>query len=84
MSPTHWVRWEEGEGARPGTNFVANQTYAIIGAHLASGRWSGAAGEPWSGAVIGLAWVPTYVYFFGNNDFTSGGKLNHAESLRSI
>lgn len=81
---THWVRWEEGEGARPSTDFISNQTYAIVGAHLASGRWAGDAGEPWSGAVIGLAWVPTYVHFFGNDDFVSGGKLNHAGLRLSV
>jgi hypothetical protein len=81
---THWVRWEEGEGARPATDFVTNHTYAIIGAHLASGRWSDAQGEPWSGAVLGLAWVPTYVHFFGNDDFVSGGKLNHAGLRLSV
>jgi hypothetical protein len=80
----HWVHWEQGEGARPSTDFTTHQTYAIIGAHLASGRWSGGAGEPWSGAVLGLAWVPTYVHFFGNDDFVSGGKLNHAGLRASV
>lgn len=74
----HWVRWEEGEGARPHTDFVTNQAYAIFGVHVATGRWSSAGGEPWSGAVLGLAWVPTYVHFYGNEDFVSGGDLNHA------
>lgn len=83
-SSTHWVRWEQGAGARPETDFVTNQTYAIIGAHIASGRWSGTSGEPWSGAVLGLAWVPTYVHFFGNDDFASGGKLNHAGLRLSV
>jgi hypothetical protein len=81
---THWVRWEEGEGARPDTSFITNQTYAIIGAHLASGRWAGDDGEPWSGAVLGVAWVPTYVHFFGSDDFASGGKLNHAGLRLSV
>jgi len=81
---THWVRWEEGEGARPDTDFISNQTYGIIGVHVASGRWSSTSGEPWSGAVLGLAWVPTYVHFFGNDDFESGGKLNHAGMRLSV
>jgi hypothetical protein len=83
-SSAHWVSWEEGRGARRGTDFISSQTYAIIGAHLASGRWAGDAGEPWSGAVLGLAWVPTYVHFFGNDDFASGGKLNHAGLRLSV
>ncbi len=74
---THLVRWEEGERARPHTDFVDNQTSAILGAHIATGRWMGAK-APWSGAVLGVAWMPTYVYFFGNDDFVSGGKFHHA------
>lgn len=81
---THWVRWEEGEGARPETDFVSNQTYGILGIHIASGRWLGDGSEPWSGAVLGLAWVPTYMHFFGNDDFGSGGKLNHAGLRLSV
>jgi hypothetical protein len=81
---THFVRWEEGERDRPHTNFVDNQTSAIIGAHIASGRRSSDAGSPWSGAVLGLAWVPTYVHFFGNDDFGSGGKFHHAGVRLSV
>jgi hypothetical protein len=74
---THFVRWEEGERARPHTDFVDNQTSAIIALHVATGRWTGSR-APWSGAVLGLAWMPTYVHFFGNDDFVSGGKFHHA------
>lgn len=74
---THFVRWEEGERARPHTDFVDNQTSAILGAHVATGRWTGGR-APWSGAVLGVAWMPTYVHFFGNDDFMSGGKFHHA------
>jgi hypothetical protein len=74
---THFVRWEEGERARPHTDFVDNQTSAILALHVATGRWTGSR-APWSGAVLGLAWMPTYVHFFGNDDFASGGKLHHA------
>jgi hypothetical protein len=81
---THFVRWEEGERDRPHTDFVDNQTSAIIGAHIASGRWSSDSGSPWSGAVLGLAWMPTYVHFFGNDDFASGGKLHHAGVRLSV
>jgi hypothetical protein len=79
---THFISWEEGERTRPQTEFIDNQTSLIIGAHLGSGRWSSDA--PWSGAVLGLAWVPTYVHFFGNEDFASGGKLHHAGLRLSI
>jgi hypothetical protein len=75
---THFVRWEEGERERPHTDFIDNQSSVIIGAHIASGRWSNDADAPWSGAVFGVAWVPTYVHFFGNDDFVSGGKFHHA------
>jgi hypothetical protein len=81
---THFVRWEEGERDRPDTEFVDNQTSAIIGAHIASSRRSGDSGSSWSGAVLGLAWVPTYVHFFGNDDFGSGGKFNHAGVRLSV
>ncbi len=74
---THLVSWEQGEGARPRTRFVDNQTAGIFGVHFGSGRWRAGDG-PWSGAVLGVAWVPTYVHFFGSDDFASGGKLNHA------
>jgi hypothetical protein len=81
---THLVRWEQGEEARPHTDFVDNHTYAIFGVHIAAGRWSPQKGSPWSGAVLGLAWVPTYVYFFGNDDIQSGGKLHHAGLRLSV
>jgi hypothetical protein len=79
---THFVSWEEGEAARPSTDFIENETYGIFGIHLATGTWSSDA--PWSGAVLGLAWVPTYVHFFGNDDFASGGRLNHAGLRLSV
>jgi hypothetical protein len=81
---THFVSWEEGERARPQTEFVDNQTSLILGAHLGSGRWSSDTGSPWSGAVVGLAWMPTYVHFFGNDDFASGGKFNHSGLRLSV
>jgi hypothetical protein len=80
---THFVRWEEGEASRPETEFVENQTYAILGVHLGSGRWP-AGDSAWSGAVLGLAWVPTYVYFFGNDDFESGGLFHHGGVRLSV
>lgn len=80
---THFVRWEEGEAARPQTEFVQNHTYGILGAHFGSGRWP-AGDSAWSGAVVGLAWVPTYVYFFGNDDFTSGGVFHHGGVRLSV
>lgn len=80
---SHFVRWEEGERERQRSDFVDNRTYAIIGVHIATGRWSGG-DDPWSGAVLGLAWVPTYVHFFGNDEFTSGGKFHHAGLRLSV
>ncbi len=73
---THIVSWKQGPRFR--TDFVQNQTSLIIGAHLASGRWLGNGGAPWSGVVFGLAWLPTYVHFFDNGEFESGGKFNPA------
>jgi hypothetical protein len=80
---THWVRWEEGEAARRETEFVQNQTSAILGVHLGSGRWP-ANDSAWSGAVVGLAWMPTYVHFFGNDDFDSGGVFHHGGVRLSV
>jgi hypothetical protein len=73
---THYVSWKEGPRFR--TDFVENQTSLILGAHLASGRWVGDGGAPWSGVVFGLAWLPTYVHFFDNGEFESGGQFNPA------
>jgi hypothetical protein len=75
---THYVTWKEGEGERARTDFVENATSAIIGMHFASGRWIAETGAPWSGMVVGLAWLPTYVYFFGGDAFESVGRVNPA------
>lgn len=80
---THFVSWEEGEETRPQTEFIENHTSAILGVHFGSGRWA-AGDSAWSGAVVGLAWVPTYVYFFGNDDFDSGGAFNHGGMRLSV
>jgi hypothetical protein len=80
---THYVRWEEGETARRQSEFVENQTSAILGVHFGSGRWP-AGDSAWSGAVVGLAWMPTYVYFFGNDDFDSGGVFHHGGVRLSV
>jgi len=75
---THYVTWKEGEGERSRTDFVQNATSAIIGVHFATGRWSSESGAPWSGMVVGLAWLPTYVYFYGGDAFESVGRINPA------
>jgi hypothetical protein len=75
---THYVTWKEGEGRRSKTDFVENATSAIVGAHFGSGRWSSTEGSSWSGIVLGLAWMPTYVHFFGGDQFESDGKFNPA------
>ncbi|MEO8177613.1 MAG: hypothetical protein ABI895_02165 [Deltaproteobacteria bacterium] len=76
----HSVAWKEG--AEYQTRFLENQTSLILGAHFASGRWHPeGGGAPWSGVVVGLAWVPTYVRFFGSTDFDATGKF-HPGGLR--
>jgi hypothetical protein len=76
----HSVSWKEGTAFH--TDFLENETSLIVGAHLGAGHWSAAGGGvPWSGVVVGLAWVPTYVRFFGSTDFDSTGKF-HPAGLR--
>jgi hypothetical protein len=76
----HSVSWKEGTEFQ--TDFLENETSLIIGAHLGAGHWGETtAGVPWSGVVVGLAWVPTYVRFFGSTDFDSTGKF-HPAGLR--
>lgn len=75
---THWVSWKEGEGGAS-DRFVETAASGVIGVHFGSGRWARAnEGRPWSGVVAGIAWLPTYVYFFGDGDFGSSGKFNPA------
>jgi hypothetical protein len=69
--------WNEGAGLS--TAFFENETSAIVGAHLARGRFQGLAHPVrWSGLVLGMAWVPTYVHFLGGSTFAAGGRLNPA------
>ena len=76
----HSVSWKEGTEFQ--TDFLENETSLIVGAHLGAGHWSPAGGgAPWSGVVVGVAWVPTYVRFFGSTDFDSTGKF-HPAGLR--
>ncbi|MEY2933475.1 MAG: hypothetical protein RL033_4224 [Pseudomonadota bacterium] len=75
----HTVSWKEG--AELETEFLQNQSSLIVGAHFASGRWSEAGRPIWSGLVFGVAWVPTYVRFFGSRDFDPTGAF-HPAGLR--
>jgi hypothetical protein len=75
----HNVSWREGAAFE--TDFMQNQTSLIIGAHFASGRWSQAGKPSWSGLVFGVAWLPTYVRFFGSRDFDATGAF-HPAGLR--
>jgi hypothetical protein len=75
-----YVDWREGAQYR--TNFLQNQLSAIVGLHFASGHFGAdGAHSPWSGAVFGVAWLPTYVRFFGSEDFEASGKF-HPAGLR--
>jgi hypothetical protein len=77
----HSVSWKEGAAYQ--TKFLENQTSLILGGHFASGHWSSeAGGGPWSGVVFGVAWVPTYVQFFGSTDFDAAGRF-HPAGLRA-
>jgi hypothetical protein len=77
----HSVAWKGATEYR--TTFLENQTSLILGAHLASGHFRPeGGGAPWSGLVVGLAWVPTYVRFFGSTDFDAAGKF-HPGGLRA-
>jgi hypothetical protein len=74
------VSWKEGTEFQ--TDFLENEVSLIIGAHLGAGHWNATGGGvPWSGVVVGVAWVPTYVRFFGSSDFDSTGKF-HPAGLR--
>lgn len=75
----HSVSWREGAAFE--TDFMQNQSSLIVGAHFASGRWSQAGRPSWSGLVFGVAWLPTYVRFFGSKDFDSTGAF-HPAGLR--
>lgn len=75
----HSVSWREGAAFE--TDFMQNQSSLIAGAHFASGRWSQAGKPSWSGLVLGVAWLPTYVRFFGSKDFASTGAF-HPAGLR--
>jgi hypothetical protein len=66
------------EGAAP-TGIVDGETAFIIGPHYALGHLRPTrTGVHWSGAVLGVAWIPTYVSFFGRGDSPSRGQLNPA------
>lgn len=79
---THVLAWQEGQAPRSRSDVVHTQTSAIAGLHFASGRWrDDGRGAPWSGAVFGIAWLPTYVHFFGSEDFAAQGKF-HPAGLR--
>lgn len=79
---THWIAWKEGHGPRSRSDVVQSQSSVVAGLHFASGHWLGESDSaPWSGAVLGLAWLPTYVYFFGNDQFAGEGKF-HPAGLR--
>ncbi len=75
----HTLSWREGAAFE--TDLMENQTSLIVGAHFASGRWSQAGRPSWSGLVFGVAWLPTYVRFFGSKDFSPTGAL-HPAGLR--
>lgn len=77
---THWVAWKEGRGPRSRSDIVHTQSSVIAGVHFASGRWLGD-DMPWSGAVLGVAWLPSYVHFFGGDELASEGKF-HPAGLR--
>ncbi len=87
---TNWLGFELGIGAgvhdgfwkserAAATGFVDRETAIIVGPHYALGHLrSTPAGVRWSGTVLGVAWVPTYVSFFGHGGAPSRGQLNPA------
>jgi hypothetical protein len=72
----HSVSWKQG--AENQTRLLENQTSLILGAHFARGRWGTDGAPPWSGIVLGVAWVPTYVRFFGSSEFDATGSFHPA------
>ena len=86
----NWLGFELGIGAgahdgfwkvegATATGFVDRETLVIVGPHYALGHLRPTqAGIRWSGTVLGVAWVPTYVSFFGHGGAPSRGQLNPA------
>jgi hypothetical protein len=73
----HVQDWNDGIG-RP-TAFLENETPVIAGVHFATGVITPSRrGPEWSGIVLGIAWVPTYAYFFGSGNFGAGGRFDPA------
>ena len=71
-----YVSYAGGSGQR--TSFFENDTAIIAAAHVAWGHLTSDDPRRWSGAIVGLAWTPTAVFFFGNGQFTTGGRFNPA------
>jgi hypothetical protein len=87
---TNWLECELGIGAGAHDGFwkayghasvglVDGETPLAFGLHYAIGHLHPARDDvSWSGALLGLAWVPTYVNFFGQGGAPSRGALNPA------
>ncbi|MGO9834912.1 MAG: hypothetical protein ACLP1X_11900 [Polyangiaceae bacterium] len=87
---TNWIECELGIGAgahdgfwraygRGSVGFVDGETPLVVGLHYAVGHLHPARDDvSWSGALLGLAWVPTYVNYFGEGGAPSRGALNPA------
>lgn len=85
-----WLECELGFGVGGHGGFWKPQTVAsaamvegeipfVVGVRYAVGHLRPApTGLTWSGALLGLAWAPTYVYFFGQPGVPAGGAFNPA------
>jgi hypothetical protein len=63
---------------RSAAAMVEQDTSLVLGTRLALGKTQTIAGvQHWSGVMVGIAWIPTYVDFFGSA-ITSKGTINPA------
>jgi hypothetical protein len=69
--------WKVYGGASAG--LVDGEIPLVVGLHYAIGHLRPTlTGVIWSGTLLGVAWVPTYVNFFGQGGSPSRGALNPA------
>jgi hypothetical protein len=87
---TNWLECDLGVGAGVHDGFwrvyrgasaglVDGEIPLVVGLHYAIGHLRPTrTGVSWSGTLLGVAWVPTYVTFFGQGGSPSRGALNPA------
>jgi hypothetical protein len=74
----HAISWSWG--GTSATTLAESETSIEFAIHYATGtvRRGQAGASDWAGVSLGVAWLPTYVYFFGTSTTASGGQVNPA------